>query len=111
MGQLSGIHHVDLYESRCSIISPSAWSELETEQILPIRYSQPALPQRLSDARTNRTVDSDTDSDTGDCNSDSDSDSYGYSMTLSRMMNCAIKQDKHHWTICYEITVIVGQGS
>lgn len=53
------------------------WS-LREGKCLPIRYSQPALPQRLRDARTNRTVDSDTDSDTSDCNSDSDSDSDGY---------------------------------
>jgi hypothetical protein len=28
-------------------------------------------------------------------------------MTLSRMMNWAIKQDKHHWTMCLEITVLL----
>jgi hypothetical protein len=53
------------------------WS-LREGKCLPIRYSQPALPQRQRDARTNRTVDSDTDSDTSDCNSASDSDSDGY---------------------------------
>ena len=83
------------------------WS-LREDKCLPIRYSQPALPQRLIYARktalqnltqiqilvivtvilTLHLMD----------------------MTLSRMMNCAIKQDKHHWTMCLEICcVIVGQ--
>ncbi|KAG1681655.1 Importin-5 [Nymphon striatum] len=58
------------------------WS-LREGKCLPIWYSQPALRQRLRDARTNRTVDSDTDSDTSDCNSDSDSDSDGYDTKIS----------------------------
>ena len=43
------------------------------------------IPQRLSDARTNCTVDSETDSDTSDCNSDSNSDPDEYD-TENRIM-------------------------
>ena len=53
------------------------WS-LREGKCLPIRYSQPALPQRLIYARTNRTAESDTDSDTSECNTDSDSATEGY---------------------------------
>lgn len=51
---------------------------LREGKCLPERYSKPALPQCLRNARTNSIEESNTDSDTSECNSDSDSASDGY---------------------------------
>ena len=79
-GQLSDIHHVELYGLWCLPITSSAWLELANGQIFANKTYKTSitkwLPQRLVNMQANDTVaDTDSESDSG---SDSDSASDGY---------------------------------